>query len=312
MIITQRDIDDFEKSYSKAQTGYIPGSDTALKKFYSFLNKNPQIFLASGFQEYISSHKLGLFWSLADAGELSYLNRPIFRNETGQWLVVSYIDDEPTYSWDAYNLIYLQAKFNEEYKYNVAELHYDDALVDLPSFNEFLNNAKKYVNNQLVDNTILISPRLWTPNQQDFEKQLLQNSSIKIIEEIKNQQTDLASIHWKIFEEIVAEVLRAQGMEIHLVKESPQGGRDIIGRIFIPELNEVLSMAVEVKHRYVVDRPLVQTAIYQNRQFPALMFVTSGRFTSGVLQEVRNPENRMRLFLKDGIAIRDMIASYKI
>ncbi|TKB23071.1 restriction endonuclease [Desulfopila sp. IMCC35006] len=275
MIITQRDIDDFERKYSEAQAGYIPGSDTALEKFYSFLNQNPQILLASGFQEYVSSHELGLFWSLVAAKELSHLDRPIFRNATGQWLVVSYIDDDPSYNWDAYNLSYLQANFEGNQNNKNEALHYNDALVNLPSFTEFYENAKQYINNPLVDPTILVSPKLWTPNQQDSEKLLLQHSSIQIINEIQTEQTDLSSIHWKKFEEIVAEVLRAQGMEIHLVKESPQGGRDIVGRIFIPELNEALSIAVEVKHREVVDRPLVQTALYQNRQFPALMFVTS-------------------------------------
>jgi len=67
MIITQRDLDEFEEKYSEAQLGYIPGSDKALEKFYSFLNRNPQILMVSGFQEYISSHELGLFWSLVDS-----------------------------------------------------------------------------------------------------------------------------------------------------------------------------------------------------------------------------------------------------
>ena len=95
----------------------------------------------------------------------------------------------------------------------------------------FFESAKKYINNPLIEPTVFVSPKLWTPTQQAAEKQLLQQSSIHIIQEIQNENTELASIHWRRFEEIVAEVLRAQGMEIHLVTESPQGGRDIIGRI---------------------------------------------------------------------------------
>ena len=37
---------------------------------------------------------------------------------------------------------------------------------------------------------------------------------------------------------------------------------------------EPIEMAVEVKHRAVVDRPQVQLALYQNRAYPALLFVT--------------------------------------
>jgi hypothetical protein len=71
-------------------------------------------------------------------------------------------------------------------------------------------------------------------------------------------------------------------------------------------------MAVEVKHRKVVDRPEVEMALHQNRRFPALLFVTSGRFTAGVLKEKALPENQLRLFLKDGDALGDLIRDYKL
>ena len=99
-------------------------------------------------------------------------------------------------------------------------------------------------------------------------------------------------------------------MEIHLVDESPQGGRDILARCPLIPGREVMTIAVEVKHRPVIDRPTIQMSLHQNRRFPALMFVTSGRFTSGVIKEAASHENRMRLYLKDGVAIRDMISAY--
>ena len=313
MIITQQDIDEFEKRYTEAQAKYIPGSDTALFEFYKYLNNNPQIIMASGFQEYVSSHKLPLFESLVAAGELSPFSRPIFRNASGQWVVISYIDDEPNYKWDAYNLSFLEANYKKSDKLqNGALLHYDEALISLPSFSEFLNNAKQYVKNPLVDPTVFVSPKLWTPGKQESEKKFLESSSLQIIQNIQNEKIELKAIHWRKFEEIVAEVLREQGMEIHLVKESPQGGRDIIGRMRIPELDEFITVAIEVKHRQIVDRPLIQTALYQNSQFPALMVVTSGRFTSGVIKEMNKSQNTMRLFLKDGVAIRDMINKYPV
>jgi hypothetical protein len=66
-----------------------------------------------------------------------------------------------------------------------------------------------------------------------------------------------------------------------------------------------------VKHRRTVVRPDIQKALWQNRQLPALLFVTSGRFTAGVLREKSLPENRLRLFLKDGEALGDLIRDYR-
>lgn len=73
---------------------------------------------------------------------------------------------------------------------------------------------------------------------------------------------------------------------------------------------EPLTIAVEVKHRSVVDRPEIETALWQNRSFPALLFAISGRFTAGVFEEKSLPENQLRLFLKDGVALGDMLRDY--
>ena len=78
---------------------------------------------------------------------------------------------------------------------------------------------------------------------------------------------------WRQLEYVDAELLRAQGIKIHRVTENPQGGRDIIGRVRLPT-GDLLTYAVEVKHRDVVDRPEVQTALVQNAHFPMLMMVT--------------------------------------
>jgi hypothetical protein len=129
---------------------------------------------------------------------------------------------------------------------------------------------------------------------------------------LKREEIHLDSVSWRQLEDIVAEVLRAKGMEIHLVRENPQGGRDIVARGELIPGHEPMLLAVEVKHRRIVDRPELDKALWQNRHFPALMFVTSGRFTSGVLKEKKSPENRFRLFLKDGDALDDLIRTHPI
>lgn len=135
---------------------------------------------------------------------------------------------------------------------------YDEAEVILPSFDLLIDAAVEISKNTLLDPTAFVSPRLWTPRQQDKEKEFLKESAIGIIKELQEENRDLESIRWNVFEELVAEILRKQGMEIHLVTESPQGGRDIIARgELIPGI-EPLTIAVEVKHRRTVARPEVQ------------------------------------------------------
>jgi restriction endonuclease Mrr len=162
----------------------------------------------------------------------------------------------------------------------------------------------------LHEDKTIWSPKLWTPDAQASEALQLQTSVKSVISGLKSESISLESVSWKQLEEIVAEVLRAQGLEIHIFKESPQGGRDVIARGELVPGQEPVSIAVEIKHKKVVGRPEVQTALWQNRMFPALMFVTSGRFSAGVLKEKALPENQLRLFLKDGEALGDLIRDY--
>jgi hypothetical protein len=186
------------------------------------------------------------------------------------------------------------------------------SIMHMPSFDEILEAAGGFIDNPLVDPTVWVSPKLWTPSRQAFEKLHLQNTAISLIKNIRDENLQLDDLHWREFEEVVAEVLRGLGMEIHLVTENPQGGRDIIARAPAMAGIELATIAIEVKHRDVIDRPILQQAIQQNNHFPSLMLVTSGRFTAGVVREAAKPENRMRVSLKDGVAIRDMIKSYKL
>lgn len=162
------------------------------------------------------------------------------------------------------------------------------------------------------DSKTVWSPKLWTPDAQENTRIYLQSSITHLLLGLKREEIRLESVSWRQLEEIVAEILRARGMEIHLVRENPQGGRDIVARGELVPGHEPILLAVEVKHRPKVDRPEVEKALWQNRHFPALMFVTSGRFTSGVLKEKASPENKFRLFLKDGDAIDDLIRAYPI
>ena len=201
-----------------------------------------------------------------------------------------------------------------------SHLQYDDEFEEiianptstLPSAKEIVESLERLTSAPRPDPTTFVSPLLWTPNNQNDQLNVLQKTASSLIKEIQAQKIDLRSLHWRQFEEIVAEILRATGMEIYINKNVPQGGRDIFARGHLVPGSELITIAIEVKHREYVDRPEIQKALHQNRAFPALLFVTSGSFSAGVIREAELPEYRMRLFLKDGVAVRDLIKCYSL
>lgn len=137
----------------------------------------------------------------------------------------------------------------------------------------------------------------------------LKTATQKILYELAMNKKDLSSIDWRTLEEIVAELLKDSGLEIILTPRSKDGGRDVIARgELIP--GEPSILAVEVKHKKLVDIGDLSAALYRNRHFPALLFATSGRFSTGVYKERRNQDNMMRLYLKDGVALTQLINQY--
>jgi len=130
-----------------------------------------------------------------------------------------------------------------------------------------------------------------------------------VLRELQGNRKSLVDIHWRTLEEIVAELLHDLGMEVHITDRSGDGGRDVIARgELIP--GEPTVLAVEVKHRKVVPVSEVRHALWANRHFPALLFVTSGRFSAGVYREQGANECLLRLYLKDGQGIRQWIDQY--
>ncbi len=135
----------------------------------------------------------------------------------------------------------------------------------------------------------------------------LDPKSGRMIERVLSGEHEFGELDSRQFEQLVATILEALGAKVQPTPQARDGGRDLIARMPSGIEGADLAVAVEVKHRKIVDRPTVQMALHQNRHFPALMLVTSGRFTKGALVEARQAENRRRLFLKDGKALLDML-----
>lgn len=314
MIIKKSEVDRLRSIIEKSK------NSNHERRILDFLVENPHLLVATRyFNEYTSClsylgfernnltsfEKRGYsFWS-----HLKGLDAKIgfFRQPNGLWLYAEHLEEASvkfcTYShW--VNHMTSDPSFG-------ALVGSEDEPLSI-DFEDLLNNLDVVQKNPNIENKYLYSPFLWTPQSQEFEKENLTSISTQLLAELAINKIDLRSIHWKQLEEVVAELLRSHGMEIHMVKESPQGGRDIIARgQIIPGMGPV-TMAVEVKQRDVVGRPEIHKALHQNRYFPALLFVTSGRFTAGVIEEQAKPENQLRLFLKDGIALNDLLKLYAL
>lgn len=312
MILTEDDIYEFEaviervfeeSRYNENVLGAYYGGYEDELPLNQWLSNNPQVLMAgANLQEFVGAHELPLYQALVKQNFIRSIDQPAFRTFSGSWIIASHRGYEGLYGYSIEQLRKAVEKDNDEL--------FDKATYKIAELNEILTKAEKYIDRGLLEPTTFVSPKLWTPDNQGREKSIIQASAAPLIKAIQDEKCELASLHWKQLEDIVAEILRNSGMEIHSVAESPQGGRDIIARTQVVP-GEILTIAVEVKHRGLVDRPILHTALHQNSHFPALMLVTSGRFTAGVIREAEQHGNRLRLFLKDGVAIRDMIKNYK-
>ncbi|HYL76055.1 MAG TPA: restriction endonuclease [Bryobacteraceae bacterium] len=228
----------------------------------------------------------------------SYTSRQVLKQATKRWRSLEILDD-------------LEDKAASDTKYREDRDELRETLrsdVVPVSVEQLVSDLQDRVHRSRESTSILWSPKLWTPHEQARQRALLDASLLPHLERWRTSGVCFEDLNPSEFEDLVGGVLFAAGLKIYKVREVPQGGRDLIARgTLIPD-EEPIEMAVEVKHRRVVDRPEVQLALYQNRAYPALLFVTSGRFTSGVFKE--KGDNRFRLFLKDGLAVGDLVRSH--
>lgn len=288
MKITRDEVERLRRYFAKYEVTNQPNAS------WEYFARNPHLLLPMGFDEYVSLKNRSSFERLWRQSKRVWSDdRPqsVYRRPNGQWY------------WLMFGPMYgLKDSLDFEPKVG------DDMLrIELA---KLLARLDAVADTWQAEPKTLWRPELWTPDAQ-LGQSMLVRSARELLLALDDEKIALDELSWRQLEEIVAEILRAHGMEIHLVSDSPQGGRDIIARGELIAGQEPLTLAVEVKHRSVVGRPELQKALWQNRQYPALLFVTSGRFTSGVLDERGIADNQLRLFLKDGVALRDMIRDYR-
>jgi Restriction endonuclease len=318
MIVTTDDIDEFEVAWRRVTRrkrlepniyGAIFDGHEGELELNEWLANNPQVLMAgANLQEFVAAHELPMYRELVKKRIIIGFQRPAFRDFHGQWVLTT----SPArgrvagYSIEGIRYALTLDEDSDEFEDTI-----DGCLFEVARINDVLEQASRLVDRDYLNPTVYVSPKLWTPTSQSKEKDLIRNAATPLLAALQSEARELGSLHWRELEDIVAEVLRATGLQIHKARESPQGGRDIVARIQIAP-NEILTVAVEIKHQNVVGLPQLHKALHQNAHFPALMLITSGRFSAGVIQEARKSENRLRLFLKDGVAIRDLIRTYPL
>lgn len=154
----------------------------------------------------------------------------------------------------------------------------------------------------------LVFPQLWVPPRISKDEIAVSSFSLSLMEAIRDGYTSLQDVKWRQLEEIVAELLRSEGLEVELTQMTRDGGRDVIaeGELFPGVYSR---MAVEVTKQNV-GREKLASALHWNAAYPLIMVATSGRFTSGVFEEADKPEYQYRLLLRDGDQLHRWIMAF--
>jgi hypothetical protein len=219
--------------------------------------------------------------------------------ENGFWIAKDVVLEKPV--GIAFVPYYLNGRKNEQHGQKNVE-------TGIYSLDDLVVKARATVSSAGFPATLLLHNLSRSPEQHPTIE--LVDSVKALLLALKEERKSLQEISWQQLEDIVAELLRARGMQVTVTSRSGDGGRDVIARgELIP--GEPAVLAVEVKHKPVVKVGDLRNALYANREFPALLFVTSGRFSAGVIQEKWKPDNFLRLLLKDGIALRQWIDAYR-
>lgn len=264
-----------------------------------FLTDNPHLFIPLGFDEIRIQPKFGslalqAFEETAGHRVFSTRERSLWESHFGLWC-----RDLASGVWHCYRGI------NKE-EYAVGFRSPDGSEKCIP-FPDIVKQCKAAISSD-VNPAAMLLPRLWTPPDSTPSLELADTTKA-LIRSLATSKVSLDQLKWQELEDIVAEILRSRGLHVIATPRTSDGGRDVIARgELLP--GEPTTLAVEIKHRDVVTVDSVRSRLYANREFPILMFVTSGRFSAGVIDEKKRPENFLRLILKDGKALRSWIDDY--
>ncbi len=265
-----------------------------------FLSENPQLFIPLGFDELRVEPRFGslaidAFETALNSKAFDSQERKLLESHLGLWC-----RDLASGVW------YWYRGFDGPKDY-MFRFETSDGLERYVPFDEMVSKCRRSISSH--DNpAALLLPALWYPPQKTPHIELVDTTK-QLITTLAATQASFDQLSWQQLEDIVAELLRSRGLRVTVTNRSADGGRDVIAKgELLP--GEPTTLAVEVKHQDVVKVDSVRSRLYANRHFPMLMLVTSGRFSAGVVKEKKQPDNFLRLILKNGIALRSWINEY--
>jgi hypothetical protein len=299
MILENAEIDQLERLLSYCDSYVESGRMFEKEEAIGYLAVHPHLLLPVGFSE------ARIFFGRHPRAKAIYANYNIERNDpgwyevllrhqhTGKWYILNWILDEYTHGQSTLQLMFS----NEEgHRYLVPAHNHVAAL-------------RSHSAHRTISEHFFWFPPIFLREEHKVESVAAATVASQAIATLQAGSISLYDISWMEFEDIIAELLTNAGFKILRTRRTHDGGRDLIasGELFP---GQQAKLAIEITHRRVVGVDKLSMALYRNRYYPLLMLVTSGRFSSGVVQEARKPENSMRLVLRDGSSVREWIDAY--
>jgi HJR/Mrr/RecB family endonuclease len=297
MIIEKKELEKLQKAIEAEEKALNAGDFEHKSPGNSYLHRNPHLLLLLGYDEYKVLRE-----SLKN---IEFLEQYIGQSAAFPTKYESIYRSEDSGEWQLFQGLMRKGHGSPLY------CHFKRSFFEhrrVPC-DKLLKRIQETIETPHQSTSSIILPSIWLPERQIATEIQLVESTRSIISTISSEGESLSSIPWRQLEEIVAELLRERGLEIHVTRRTRDGGRDIIARgELIP--GEPMLLAVEVKQKPIVGIEDVQRALRANEDFPGLLVATSGRFSAGVVAEKKRNRNALRLFLKDGVALKQWITAY--
>ena len=140
----------------------------------------------------------------------------------------------------------------------------------------------------------------------------VQTVNSELISFLRKHPNEMHKIHWRTFEELIAELLRNFGWEIDLTRPSKDGGYDMLG-VYRDESGVRHSWIIECK-KWAAERKVdveIARALYSvkdERRVGGAILATTSNFTAGVHAF---KASRYDFDLRDHAAIVEWINAYK-
>src|SRR5712691_2046959 len=197
-----RHLEDFIQKHEQADTEV--SNKRAEIKLVEYFSQRPHLLMPCGFDEHISfsiRKQYAHMWFANQWGQDTG-GESIYRKPNGRWfwLAVPPLNRTDFFSFDT-----------------KSSLHEEDYALTI-DFDEFFKKLYRAASNDTPSTEErLWSPVLWTPMSQEKERSALSEVVKPLLAAIRSESLTLEDLTWKQLEEVVAEVLRASGLEIHIV-----------------------------------------------------------------------------------------------